>query len=67
MVIEDTHGDPDPYPGPAPIVVARALFEEFGVEETPTAVIVGADGSEIGRGVLTAGGQLGAMANRLPS
>lgn len=66
VFIEDTHGDPDPYPGPAPVVVSRDVFELYSVDETPHAIAIGGGGEIVGRATLSASGQLGALAASLP-
>lgn len=66
VFLEDTHGDPDPYPGPAPVVISPDVFTLYDVVETPHAIALGADGQILGRTTLSARGQLGALAASLP-
>lgn len=66
VFLADTHGIPDPYPGPAPVVVSPEVFTRFDVDETPHAIALGADGEIVGRATLSASGQLGALAATLP-
>ena len=66
VFLEDTHGDPDPYPGPAPVVISPDVFKLYDVIETPHAIALGADGQILGRTTLSARGQLGALAAALP-
>jgi hypothetical protein len=66
VFLEDTHGTPDPYPGPAPVVVSRDVFVRYAVDETPHAIPIGPTGEIAGRVTLSANGQLGALAASLP-
>lgn len=66
VFIEDTHGIPDPYPGPAPVVESRDVFALYTVDETPHAIAIGADGEVAGRATLSTHGQLGSLAASLP-
>ena len=65
VFLEDTHGDPDPYPGPAPVVISPDVFRLYDVVETPHAIALGADGQILGRTTLSARGQLGSLAASL--
>ncbi len=66
VFLEDTHGNPEPYPGPAPVVVSPEVFARYEVDETPHAIALGTTGEIVGRATLSANGQLGALAASLP-